>query len=76
MWDKIKNIYEDDDKVKKEQLQTHRRQFEGLKVKDEENVASYLLHVGEIVNTIRGLSEIVEDFFIVKKIVKVTPLKI
>jgi uncharacterized lipoprotein YehR (DUF1307 family) len=51
----------DDDKVKKEKLQTHRRQFESLKMKDKENVAAYLLHVDEIVNTIRGLGEKVEE---------------
>jgi hypothetical protein len=43
IWDKLQNIYEGDDKVKKAKLQTHRRQFESLKMKDEENVASYLL---------------------------------
>ena len=43
MWDKLKNIYEGDDKVKKEKLQTHRRQFKSLKMKDEENVTTYFL---------------------------------
>jgi hypothetical protein len=43
IWDKIQNIYEGKDKVKKEKIQTHRRQFESLKMKDEENVASYFL---------------------------------
>jgi hypothetical protein len=37
IWDKIQNIYEVDDKVKKEKLQTHRRQFECLKMKDKES---------------------------------------
>ena len=40
MWDKLQNIYEGDDKVKKEKLQTHRGQFESLKMK-EANIASY-----------------------------------
>jgi hypothetical protein len=42
-------------------MQTHRRQFESLKMKDEENVASYLLCVDEIVNAIKGLGEMVEE---------------
>ena len=60
IWDKLQNIYEGDDKVKKEKIQTHRIQFESLKMKQEENVATYFLRVDEIVNTIRGLGEKVE----------------
>jgi hypothetical protein len=37
-------------------------------MKYEENVASYLLCVDEIVNTIRGLDEKVEEPMIVKKV--------
>jgi uncharacterized lipoprotein YehR (DUF1307 family) len=74
IWDKLQNIYEGDDKVKKAKLQTHRRQFESLKMKDEENVASYLLHVDEIVNTIRGLGETVEESMIVQKVLRSLPL--
>jgi hypothetical protein len=40
MWDKLKNTYEGDDKVKKEKLQTHRSQFERLNMDDEENIAA------------------------------------
>jgi len=35
-------------------------------MKDEENVASYFLWVNEIVNTIRGIGEKVEEPMIVK----------
>ena len=38
IWDKLKNIYEGDDKVKGEKLQTYRGQFENLKMKEEENI--------------------------------------
>jgi hypothetical protein len=57
IWDKIQKIYEGYEKVKKTKLQTRRRQFESLKMKDEENFSSYFLQVDEIVNTIRGLGE-------------------
>ena len=33
-----------------EKLQTHRGKFEILKMKEEENIASYFLHVDEIIN--------------------------
>ena len=60
IWDKIKNIYEGDDKVKGEKLQTYRGQFENLKMKEEENIAAYFLRVDETVNIIRGLGEMIE----------------
>jgi hypothetical protein len=49
--------------------------FESLKMKDEENVASYLLCVDEIVNTIRGLGEMVEESMIVQKLLRSLPLR-
>lgn len=51
--------------VKKVKIWTHRGKFESLKVKDKENVTSYVLHVDEIVNTIRGLGERIEESMIV-----------
>ena len=43
MWDKIVRNYEGDDKLKKENLQTFWRQFEILKMSDEEDVVAYFL---------------------------------
>jgi hypothetical protein len=43
-------------------------------MKDEENVVSYLLRVDEIVNTIRGLGEKVEELMIVQKVLRSLPL--
>ena len=68
MWDKLQNIHKGDDKVMKAKLQTHRGQFK--KMKDEENVAAYLLHVDEIVNTIKGLGEIFEEPMIVQNVLR------
>ena len=62
--------------VKKSKLQTHKRQFESLKMKDKENVAVYLLHVDEIVNTMGGLGENFEEPQYCPKFSKVAPLKI
>jgi hypothetical protein len=73
IWDKLQNLYEDNDTFKKENIQTHIRQFESLKMKDEENVAVYLLCVDEIVNTIRGLGENVEEPMILQKVLRSLP---
>ena len=57
IWDNIQLIDEGDTKVKQAKLQTHKGQFENMKMKEEENMAEYLLRVDEVVNTIRGLGE-------------------
>jgi hypothetical protein len=43
IWDKLRNIYEGDSKVKETKLQTYRGQFEQLKMKEDENIAAYFL---------------------------------
>lgn len=74
MWDKLKNIYQGHDKVKKVKIQTHKGQFEGLKIQ-EKNIAQYLLRVDEIANTIRGLGEEIEESKVVQKVLKSLPLQ-
>ena len=75
MWYKLQNIYERDDKVKKEKLQTQRGQFESLKMKEEENIASYFLCTNEIVNTMIGLDKKVDETVVVKKVLRSLPLR-
>ena len=53
VWDKLKNIYEGDPKVKQIKLQRHREEFENLKMNEKEDIATYLLRVDEVVNAIR-----------------------
>jgi len=43
MWEKLVGLYDGDSKVKKEKLQTHRRQFESFRMEDEEDIVAYLL---------------------------------
>ena len=57
IWDKLQNIYEGDSKVNGAKLQIYRGQFEQLKMKEDENNASYFLRVDETVNPILGLGE-------------------
>ena len=69
-WDKLKNVYEGDGNVKGSKLQTYRRQFEHLMMKEEEYIERYFLQVDEIVNTMRGLGEHVENIEIFQKILR------
>jgi len=43
MLDKLIAIYDGDSKAKKAKLQAHRRQFESLKMDDEEDIATFFL---------------------------------
>jgi hypothetical protein len=43
IWDKLQSIYEGDSKVKAIKLQTYRGHFEQLKMKEDENIATYFL---------------------------------
>ena len=52
---KIQNIYEGDAKAKGAKLQIFRAKFEQLKMKENEDIAAYLLRVDEVVNTNKGL---------------------
>ena len=68
IWDKMKNVYEGDGKVKGAKLQTYRIQFEHLTMKEVEDIATYFLQVDEIMNTMRGPGEEVENTKLVQKI--------
>jgi hypothetical protein len=61
LWDKLQNIYEGDAKVKGAKLQTYRGKFEQLKMKEDEDIATYFLRVDEIVNSIKGLGEEIKE---------------
>ena len=43
IWDKLRNIYEGDSKVKAAKIQTYKGQFEQLKMKEDVNIAAYIL---------------------------------
>ena len=44
-------------------------------MKENEDIASYFLHVDEIVNTMRGLEENVENTTFVQKILRSLPMR-
>ena len=75
IWDKLRNIYEGDSKVKETKLQTYRGQFEQLKMKEDEDIAAYFLRVDETVNAIIGLGEEIEESVIVQKVLRSLPMR-
>jgi hypothetical protein len=75
IWDKLRNIYEGDTKVKAAKLQIYRGQFEQIKMKEDENIATYFLRVDETVNAIIGLGEEIEESLIVQKVLRSLPMR-
>jgi hypothetical protein len=75
IWDKLQNIYQGDSKVKETKLQTYRGQFEQLKMKEDENIAAYLLQVDETVNAIIGLGEEIKESVIAQKVLRSLPMR-
>jgi hypothetical protein len=55
LYDKLETIYAGDTKVKRAKLQTLKVQYEGLKMKDGENISEYFERIDNIINSIRGL---------------------
>ena len=74
LWDKLKNVYEGDTKVKNSKLQSYRSQFESLKMEESQDIATQFLRIDEVVNTMRGLGEKVKDVNIVQKVLRSLPV--
>ena len=74
MWDTLENIHEGNKKVNTAKLQVYRAQFENLKMNDDEDIGSFFLRVGEIVNNMKYLGETIPKCVIVKKILRSLPL--
>jgi hypothetical protein len=62
-------------KSKSAKIQTYRGQFEQLKMKEDEDIASYFLRVDETMNAIIGLGEEIEESVIVQKILRSLPMR-
>ena len=62
-------------KVKETNIQTYRGHFEQIKMKEDENIATYFLRVDETVNAIIGLGEEIEESVIVQKVLRYLPMR-
>lgn len=70
IWDKLEIIYQGDKKVKESNIITLKNQFEALRIKDDETIASYFLRIDKIVNSRRGLGEIVDEQDVDRKVIR------
>jgi len=70
IWDKIILSYERDSQVKCAKLQILIIQYETLKMHNDESVASYFLHIDDIVNCMKNLGEEIKEVTLVEKVLR------
>ena len=75
MWDKLQNVFLGDENVKKAKLHSYKSHFEFLKMEDDKDVASFFRHVDEIINTMRGLGQTMEEKDEILKILRSLPMR-
>ncbi|XP_074381011.1 uncharacterized protein LOC141721796 [Apium graveolens] len=69
-WEILQNNFKGINKVKKVRLQTLRREFEALKMKETESVQDYFTRVSQVVNQMKQFGEKIDDVRINEKILR------
>ena len=75
VWDRLQSMHEGDVKIKEAKLQTYRAQFELLHMNNDETVGDYLERVNNVVLSIRGLDEKMDNSVVVKKVLRTLTTK-
>ncbi|XP_074383271.1 uncharacterized protein LOC141724880 [Apium graveolens] len=74
-WEAIKAMCLGADRVKKARVQTLKAEFESLQMKDNESLDDFYMKMNGIVANIRALGEVIEENYLVKKLLRVVPTK-
>ncbi|XP_052488066.1 uncharacterized protein LOC128041780 [Gossypium raimondii] len=72
-WDKLKEEFQGTERTRQQQLLNLRRDFENLKMKEEETVKQYVDRIIAVVNSIRLLGEHFDEARIVEKVLSTLP---
>ncbi|XP_016713922.2 uncharacterized protein [Gossypium hirsutum] len=72
-WDKLKEEFQRTERTRQQQLLNLRREFENLKMKEEETVKKYSDRIMAVVNSIRLLGEHFSEARIVEKVLSTLP---
>ncbi|XP_052478529.1 uncharacterized protein LOC128034034 [Gossypium raimondii] len=72
-WDKLKEEFQGTERTRKQQLLNFRREFENLKMKEEETVKQYSDRIMAVVNSIRLLGEQFNEARVVEKVISTLP---
>jgi hypothetical protein len=74
-WDTLEIAYQGTDKVKNAKLQTLRKSFETLQMKDSDSVDHFMTHVTSIVNQLRTHGEDIQEKKVIEKVLQSLPDK-
>uniref|UniRef100_J3L083 Retrotransposon gag domain-containing protein n=1 Tax=Oryza brachyantha TaxID=4533 RepID=J3L083_ORYBR len=67
-WDALKEMHIGEDRVRKANMQTLKRELERMYMRDAETIGEYSLKLNTVVNKIRALGEKVEETIVVEKL--------
>jgi hypothetical protein len=74
VWKTLHEAYQGSDQVKVVKLHTLKREFENLKMQEDENVSDYCVRVKYVINKMATLGEIVDKEVVIKKVLRsITP---
>ena len=74
-WDTLETFYQGVTKAKNVKLQNLRRDFENLKMKDNDTVDNFMTQVMNIVNQLREYGEDLQDQRVIEKLLRCFPKK-
>lgn len=73
VWERLKSIYEGNERVKLSKMQTTKGRYENLKMEEGGGVERYFQKVGNVVNAIKDLGSILDEKDVIQKIMSTLP---
>ncbi|XP_019438874.1 PREDICTED: uncharacterized protein LOC109344564 [Lupinus angustifolius] len=69
-WDSLEKCYAGAEKVEKDKLQTLRREYELLQMRDGDTIAYYFTKIRSLKNLMKGCGEVMRDQLVVEKVLR------
>src|ERR1043165_8617724 len=69
-WDKLKKLYGGGEKLKKVKLQTLRKQYEMMHMKDDESISAYFSKIVTLTNQMKACGETITDLQKIEKVLR------
>ena len=75
-WDAVKKMHAGDDRMKDASIQRLMKQFDNLTFRDGESVGDFAMRINGLITSLRELGEKIEDSRVVKKVLRVVPVRL